>query len=53
MLLGETELQTINALSTSVNSLSTSVITFAKRLDPHKARQNVRPDLDPTCLTLR
>ena len=28
------------------------LITFAKSLDPDQARQNVRPDLDPNCLTL-
>ena len=27
------------------------LITFANRLDPDQARQNVRPDLDPSCLT--
>ena len=26
--------------------------TFANRLDPDQARQNVGPDLDPNCLTL-
>ena len=34
-----------------VNSLSR--ITFAKRLDPDQARQNVEVYLDPICLTLR
>ena len=39
------------------NSLSASVefccllITFANSLDPDQAPQNVRPDLDPNCLT--
>ena len=33
-----------------VNSLP--VITLANSLDPDHARQNVRPDLDPNCLTL-
>ena len=28
------------------------LITFAKNLDPDRARQNVGPDLDPNCLTL-
>ena len=28
------------------------LITFANRLDPGQARQNVKPDLDPNCLTL-
>ena len=28
------------------------LITFANSLDPDQARQNVRPDLDPNCLTL-
>ena len=27
------------------------LITFANSLDPDQARQNVRPDLDPNCLT--
>ena len=27
------------------------LITFANRLDPDQARQNVGPDLDPSCLT--
>ena len=37
-------------------SLPTSVhllITFANRLDPDQAQQNIGPDLDPICLTLR
>ena len=29
------------------------LITFANRLDPDQARQDVWPDLDPICLTLR
>ena len=29
------------------------LITFANKLDPDQARQNVGPDLDPICLTLR
>ena len=29
------------------------LITFANILDPDQARQNVGPDLDPNCLTLR
>ena len=29
------------------------LITFANSLDPGQAQQNVRPDLDPNCLTLR
>ena len=29
------------------------LITFANNLDPDQARQNVGPDLDPNCLTLR
>ena len=29
------------------------LITFANRLDPDQARQNVGPDLDPNCLTLK
>ena len=28
------------------------LIIFANSLDPDQARQNVRPDLDPNCLTL-
>ena len=28
------------------------LITFANSLDPDQAQQNVRPDLDPNCLTL-
>ena len=28
------------------------LITFANRLDPDQARQNVGPDLDPNCWTL-
>ena len=42
----------------SVNSLPASVklwhllITFANSLDPDQALQNVRLDLDPSCLTL-
>ena len=28
------------------------LITFANSLDPDQAWQNVRPDLDPNCLTL-
>ena len=28
------------------------LITFANRLDPDQARQNVGPDLDPNCLIL-
>ena len=41
------------------NSLPTSgnfcclLITFANSLNPDQARQNVGPDLDPNCLTLR
>ena len=27
-------------------------ISFANNLDPYQDRQNVGPDLDPTCLTL-
>ena len=27
------------------------LITFANRLDPDQAQQNVGPDLDPNCLT--
>ena len=27
------------------------LITFANSLDPDQARQNIRPDLDPKCLT--
>ena len=27
------------------------LITFANSFDPDQARQNVRPDLDPNCLT--
>ena len=27
------------------------LITFANSLDPDQAQQNVRPDLDPNCLT--
>ena len=27
------------------------LITFANSLDPDQASQNVRPDLDPNCLT--
>ena len=27
------------------------LITFANSLDPDQAGQNVRPDLDPNCLT--
>ena len=39
------------------NSLPTSsdfchlLITFSNSLDPDQARHNVRPDLDPNCLT--
>ena len=33
--------------------LLVSSVTFANRLDPDQARQNVGPDLDPICLTLR
>ena len=29
------------------------LITFANSLDPDQARQNVGPDLDPSCLTPR
>ena len=29
------------------------LITFANSLDPDQARQNVGPDLNPICLTLR
>ena len=29
------------------------LITFANSLDPNQARHNVRPDLDPSCMTLR
>ena len=29
------------------------LINFANSLDPDQARQNVRPDLDPNCLTLK
>ena len=29
------------------------LITFANSLDPDQARQNMGPDLDPTCLTPR
>ena len=41
-----------------INSFSASgdfcllLITFANSLDPDQAGQNVRPDLDPNCLTL-
>ena len=41
-----------------LNSFSTScdfgrlLITFANSLDPDQALENVRPDLDPNCLTL-
>ena len=28
------------------------LITFANSLDPDQAWQNIRPDLDPNCLTL-
>ena len=28
------------------------LITFENRSDPDQVRQNVRPDLDPNCLTL-
>ena len=37
-----------------INSLPTEchlLITFANSLDPDQAWQNVRPDLDPNCLT--
>ena len=27
-------------------------MTFANRLDPDQAQQNIGPDLDPSCLTL-
>ena len=40
----------------AINSLPTEcrlLITFAYKLDPDQARQNVGPDLDPICLTLR
>ena len=39
-----------NYSKTNVNSLT--LITFSNSLDPDQARQNVRPDLDPNCLTL-
>ena len=29
------------------------LITFANSLDQNQARQNVKPGLDPNCLTLR
>ena len=29
------------------------LITFANSLDPDQARQNVGPDVDPNCLTLK
>ena len=29
------------------------LITFTNSLDPDQARQNVGPDLDPNCLTLK
>ena len=43
--------------SSAFNSLPASgnfchlLITFANNLDPDQARQNVRPDLDPNCLS--
>ena len=35
------------------NSKYRLLITFANSLNPDQTRQNVRPDLDPNCLTLR
>ena len=34
------------------SELGRLLITFANSLDPDQARQNVWPDLDPSCLTL-
>ena len=47
----------VSTISFVFNSLPPSVdfcclmITFANSLDPDQASQNVRPDLDPNCLT--
>ena len=44
-----------NAMLYWVNALpagSADNLKFANSLDPGQARQNIRPDLDPTCLTL-
>ena len=41
----------INSFPAS-SDLCRLLITFANSLDPDQARQNVRPDLDPNCLTL-
>ena len=43
-------------LPSVVNLLPTEsrlLITLANSLDPDQAQQNVGPDLDPNCLTLR
>ena len=44
-----------NFVSTYINSLPTShlLITFTNRQDPDQTQQNVGPDLDPICLTLK
>ena len=43
--------QSINSFPASGN-FCLLLITFANSLDLDQARQNVRPDLDPNCLTL-
>ena len=40
----------INSLQVSSNSCYL-LITFANSLGPDQARQNIRPDLNPKCLT--
>ena len=49
--------RSVISLILAANSLTlyilVSSINFANSLDPDQARQNVGPDLDPNCLTLR
>ena len=39
--------------SSSVSLFCPLQITFSNSLDPDQAEQNVGPDLDPNCLTLK
>ena len=41
----------VNSLP-ACNNFCRLLITFANNLDPDQARQHVRPDLDPNCLTI-
>ena len=49
-LLNEEEINQVNSLSL-FTCKCLLLITIANSLDPDQAQQNVRPDLDPDCLT--